>query len=66
MDSADSEEGVVFALAEVLRAKKLRQADELRTSKRSFADAGDGFVEVRLRVRGAGHLDEGYAGWFHS
>ena len=44
------EAGVVFARAEVLRAEELRQAEQFSPAKRGFADASDGFVEVRLGV----------------
>jgi hypothetical protein len=49
---------VVFALAEVLRAEELGEADDLRAETGGLADAVGGMVEVGGRVRGAGHLDE--------
>ena len=58
----EAEEGVVFALAEVLGAEELGEADEVGALAGGFVDALGGFVEVELGVRGAGHLDEGYAG----
>ncbi len=58
------EEGVVFALAEVLGAKKLGQADKGCAVFPGFADAGEGFREIGGRVRLAGHLDQGDTGEF--
>jgi len=55
------EEGVVFALAEVLRAEELGEADEGGSLTGSLVDALGSLVEVELGVRGAGHLDEGDA-----
>ena len=57
----EAEEGVVFALAEVLGAEELGEADELGALAGGFVDALGGFVEVELGVRVAGHLDEGDA-----
>ena len=57
----EAEEGVVFALAEVLGAEELGEADEGGSLACGFVDALGGFVEVEAGVRGAGHLDEGYA-----
>ena len=41
----------VFALAKVLRAEELRQADDLRAQPRGLADVVDRGGEVRLRVQ---------------
>ena len=57
----EAEEGVVLALAEVLGAEELGEADELGALAGGFVDALGGLVEVELGVRVAGHLDEGYA-----
>ncbi len=57
----EREEGVVFALAEVLGAEELGEADELGAETGGFVDALGGLVEVELGVGLAGHLDEGYA-----
>ena len=57
----EAEEGVVFALAEVLGAEELGEADEGGSLAGGFVDALGGFVEVEAGVRGAGHLDEGDA-----
>ncbi len=53
------EEGVIFALAEVLGAEELGEADEVRAEVGGLLDAADGFAEVEVRVGGHGHLDEG-------
>ena len=58
---SEAEEGVVLALAEVLGAEELWQADELGSLAGGFVDALGGLVEVELGVGGAGHLDESYA-----
>ena len=55
------EEGDVFALAEILCAEKLGQADDLRAFARGFADAVGGLVEVRVRIRPAAHLHEAHS-----
>ena len=55
----EREEGVVFALAEVLGAEELGEADEVGAEVGGFADAADGLGEVEVRVGGHGHLDEG-------
>lgn len=57
----EAEEGMVFALAEVLRAEELGQADEGGALAGRFVDAFGRFVEVNAGVRVAGHLDEGDA-----
>jgi len=52
------EESDVFALAEVLRAEELRQADNVCAFAGGFADAVRGLVEVRVGVGAAGHLHQ--------
>src|SRR5579883_115224 len=52
------EEIMVLALTEILGAEKLRQADDICAHAGGFADALHSFVEVRVRVRRAGHLHE--------
>jgi hypothetical protein len=47
-----------FALAEILRAKKLRQADYLRAFLRRLADFLARATKVLVRIRRAGHLDQ--------
>ena len=59
------EESVVLALAEVLRAEELRQADEPGTVLGGLAHAGHGLGEIGLGGRLAGHLDKGDAGGGH-
>jgi hypothetical protein len=49
---------VIFRLAEILRAKQLRQANDLRALLRRFADAVEGLRHIRGRIRPALHLDE--------
>ena len=44
--------------AEVLRAKQLLQAHNLRAHLRCFARLLNGFVEIFLRVSCAGHLNQ--------
>jgi len=58
----EGEEGVVFALAEVLGAEELGEADEVCAGESGLAGAGDGLGEVGFGVWGHGHLDEGDAG----
>jgi hypothetical protein len=53
------EEGVFFALAEVLGTEELREADEGGSLAGGFVDALGGLVEVDAGVRIAGHLNEG-------
>ncbi len=48
----EGEEGVVLALAEVLGAEELGQADELGAVAGGLADEVGGVVEVRPRWRG--------------
>ena len=50
---------MVFALAEVLGAEELGEADDVGAGVGGLADEGGGLVEVGCRVGGAGHLDEG-------
>ncbi len=52
------EERGVFALAEVLGAEELGQADDLGAFAGGFADAVGGLVEVGVRIGAAGHLDQ--------
>ena len=52
------EEGVVFALAEVLGAEELGEADEGGALAGGFVDSLGGLVEVDAGVGVAGHLDE--------
>ena len=59
----DAEEGVIFALAEVLGAEELGQADDVGTCIGGFAAAVDGLGEILFGVGVAGHLDECDAGW---
>ena len=49
---------MVLALAEVLGAEELWQADDLRPVARGLADEVCGVVEVLLDGGRAGHLDE--------
>ena len=65
----EAEEVVVFALAEVLGAEELGEADDIGAKAGGFVDTLCGFVEVELGVGGAGHLDKGDAlvrGFSHS
>ena len=61
------EERGVFALAEILCAKELGQADDVRALARRLADAVGGLIEVRIGIGAAGHLDQADAviqtGW---
>ena len=50
--------GSVFALAEVLRAKKLRQADYLSAGARGFFDARGRVREILGRLGADGHLHQ--------
>ena len=52
---------MVFALAEVLGAEELGEADEGSALAGGFVDSLSGFVEVETGIRVAGHLDESYA-----
>ena len=56
------EEGVVLALAKVLRAEEFGQADKFGARLGGLAHAGDGLGEVSRSGGLAGHLDEGDAG----
>ena len=53
------EVGVVFRLAKILRAKQLRQANDLRALLRRVANARDRLRHICSRVRPALHLDQG-------
>ncbi len=55
------EEAMVLALAEVLRAEELGQADQLCAGARGLADEVHRVVEVLLDGGRAGHLDQGDA-----
>jgi hypothetical protein len=57
----EREEGVVFALAEVLGAEELGEADDVGALAGCLVDALGGLVQIELRVWVAGHLDEGDA-----
>ena len=50
--------GVIFGLAKILRAKQLRQANDLRALLRRLADARDRLRHIRSRVGPALHLDQ--------
>jgi len=54
------EKAQILALAEVLRAEKLRQADDVGAQPRRLADALDGSGEVGLRVGAHAHLHESH------
>jgi len=56
------EKGVVLALAEILGAKQLRQANDPGAGAGSLADHVRGVVEVLRGGGRAGHLDESDAG----
>src|SRR5581483_3432309 len=51
-------EAQVFALAEILGAKELGQADDLGAESRSFADVPKGGSEVGFWIRPHAHLDK--------
>ena len=55
------EERVIFPLTKILGAKQLGQADDIGAGAGSFANPVGGFVEVGVRVGGAGHLHQGDA-----
>ncbi len=61
------EERGVFALAEILRAKELGQADDVRAFAGGFADFVGGLIEIGIGIGAAGHLDQADAvvqiGW---
>src|ERR1019366_682923 len=52
------EEGDVLALAEILRLKQFRQADNLGAFGGGSANVGNGALQVLLRLRGARHLHD--------
>ena len=64
------EERGVFALAEILGAEELGQADDVRAFARGFADFVGGLIEVGIGIGAAGHLDQADAvvqtGWHSS
>src|SRR5262245_21134478 len=55
------EHGVVFTLAEILRLKQLRQANDMCAASRGIGHPADGFFEILFRLRSARHLDQGDA-----
>ena len=62
------EELDVFALAKVLSAKKLRQADDLRAALGRFANMRNGGLEICVGVGAHPHLHQAdfvFAGVFH-
>ncbi len=50
----------VFALAEILGAEELGQADDLSTAAGRLAHVGDRPLQIFVRLRGTGHLYEAY------
>ena len=46
----------VFALAEILRLKKFRQADDLRTARRGLVDLVDGVLQIFVGIGRGRHL----------
>jgi hypothetical protein len=59
---------MVFALAKILGLKKLRQTDDLGSASGGFLDPAQGFLEILLWFRSAGHLHQSYAEflWRHA
>ena len=58
----------IFALAEILSAKKLGQADDVRPSFRRLADVRDGRLKIRVGIRSHPHLHQAdfvFASVFH-
>src|SRR6185437_11784958 len=55
---SEIEECMVFALAKILGAKKLGQADNIGAGARSFANPVSRLIEIGVGVRGAGHLHQ--------
>ena len=55
------EQSDVFALAEILRAEELRQANDLRSGARGFAHAVGSLLQIRVRIGRAGHLHQANA-----
>jgi len=49
---------MIFTLAEVLRLKKLRQANDIRAALSGLSDALERFVEIFLRFWSTRHLDQ--------
>jgi hypothetical protein len=52
---------MIFALTEILRLKKLGQADYLRAASGSFGDAADRLFEILFGLRTARHLHHRHA-----
>ena len=48
----------VFALAKVLRAEKFLRADDLRAVPGGAFGQREGFLKIRVGIRGAGGLDQ--------
>ena len=55
------EERGIFALAEILSAEELRQADDVCAAARGFANPVGSFIQVGIRVGRAGHLHQANA-----
>jgi hypothetical protein len=55
---------VVFALAEILRLKKFREANHLNAASGSVGDALESLGEILLGLGAARHLDERDAKFF--
>jgi hypothetical protein len=53
-----SKVGMIFRLAEILRAEEFRQTNNLRALLACFAHAGNRLGEIRLRLGPALHLDQ--------
>jgi hypothetical protein len=58
------EQGMIFALAEVLRLKKFGQTDDLGSALGGVRDTAKGLVEILFWLWAAGHLDQGHAEFF--
>ncbi len=54
------EAGVVLALARILSGEQLLQTDDVRPGRGRLADAVQGFLDVPLLRRLAGHLHQGH------
>jgi hypothetical protein len=54
------EQGVVFALAEILRLEQFGQADHLGTASRGVGHAFESLVKILLGLRAAGHLHQSH------
>src|SRR6516164_10106201 len=59
---------MVFALAEILSLKKLRQTDDFGSALGGFRDPIQGFLKILLGFWPARHLDQGHAEfiWRHA